>query len=576
MMVSFNIPLLEKVKSKLRKYFFFNKFNKEEVIPFRIFKEEDYCLVFLEKKTKSFYKIIGKSEDGFSFTVEKREDNIDFSFFLKYPKGIVVKDFLVGNKKLIVFGERKIQIALSSDGKNWVVRKKPLIVDSSPLELGGVFPRENGLLILYFQKKKQNEITYYFGHLAYVDKKNPDEVKWHTFEPIWKSTDHWREKKIYHLGAFLIDEKIISYWYIEDFGIKAVIHSGFFYYPATIVEGRPQLERHHQNPVITPKKENHWEAFNTFNPAAFLYENKVHILYRAQGFDYISHIGYAVSSDGYSIDERLDYPIYSPTLDFEKNKTGKVEFRYVSAFGWGGCEDPRVTLIDDRLYMIYVAFDGHHVPRLAMTSILLNDFLKKRWLWEKPILISPPDIVDKSGCLLPEKINNKFVFFHRIFPNILIDFVDDLSFDGKTKWLKGRYQIKVRPKMWDSRKIGIGAPPLKTKDGWLAIYYGVDDKDPSKYQIGAMLLDLKNPTRVLYRSSNPILTPKEEYEVNGFKPGIAYPCGAVIFKEKLLVYYGAADSYVAVAEANLEEFINNLKADKKLVVNPVTIKEVFY
>jgi predicted GH43/DUF377 family glycosyl hydrolase len=102
--------------------------------------------------------------------------------------------------------------------------------------------------------------------------------------------------------------------------------------------------------------------------------------------------------------------------------------------------------------------------RLALTSILLDDFLNKRWNWSKPVLISKPGIIDKSGCLLPEKIKGKYVFFHRVFPNILIDYVDDLSF-GENRYLKGQYQIKVRPNMWDSRKIGAGAPPIKTKDG---------------------------------------------------------------------------------------------------------------
>jgi len=209
-----------------------------------------------------------------------------------------------------------------------------------------------------------------------------------------------------------------------------------------------------------------------------------------------------------------------------------------------------------------------------LTSIGLNDFLNQRWNWEKPVLISPPGVIDKSGCLLPEKIKGKYVFFHRIFPNILIDFVDDLNFDGKKRCLQGKYQIKVRPGKWDSRKIGAGAPPLKTKEDWLLIYYGVDDQDASKYHIGAMLLDIKDPTRVLHRTDKPILSPTEVYETNGFKPGIAYPCGAVIFKDDLLVYYGAADSVVCVAKANLSQFLKDLKNDKTPLLYPIKIKEI--
>jgi predicted GH43/DUF377 family glycosyl hydrolase len=263
-------------------------------------------------------------------------------------------------------------------------------------------------------------------------------------------------------------------------------------------------------------------------------------------------------------------------MDFESNDTGSVNTELMSGGGFGGCEDPRVTLLGDRVYITYVAFNGWSSIRLALSSILLDDFLNHRWNWTKPVLLSRPGIIDKSGCLLPEKINGKYVFFHRVFPNILIDFVDDLNFEGENPYLKNQYQIKIREDKWDSRKIGAGAPPLRTKDGWLLIYYGVDDKDASKYHIGAMLLDLLDPTKVLYRCDEPILEPTEIYENEGFKPGIAYPCGAVIVKNTLLVYYGGADTVVCVAEANLDTFLEELKSHKPIHLNPITIKEVNY
>jgi predicted GH43/DUF377 family glycosyl hydrolase len=186
--------------------------------------------------------------------------------------------------------------------------------------------------------------------------------------------------------------------------------------------------------------------------------------------------------------------------------------------------------------------------------------LERRWKWGGVKIISPPGIIDKSGCLFPEKIKGKYVVMHRIFPNILIDFVDDLEFaDGAT--LQGTYAIKPRKDSWDSRKIGAGAPPIKTNDGWLLIYYAVDERDSSKYKIGAMLLDLKRPQKVLSRSSQPILEPLEWYENEGHKAGIAYPCGAVIKDGDLFVYYGGADSMVCVATANADEFITSLKKD---------------
>ena len=103
----------------------------------------------------------------------------------------------------------------------------------------------------------------------------------------------------------------------------------------------------------------------------------MHILYRAQGYDYLSTVGYAVSLDGVTIDHRPDFPIYRPSANFETNKTGTVNYQLMSAGGYGGCEDPRITLIDDRVYMVYVAFDGWSNLRLALTSIDAYDFLNQ-------------------------------------------------------------------------------------------------------------------------------------------------------------------------------------------------------
>jgi predicted GH43/DUF377 family glycosyl hydrolase len=231
----------------------------------------------------------------------------------------------------------------------------------------------------------------------------------------------------------------------------------------------------------------------------------------------------------------------------------------------GGCEDPRLTRIDERVYMTYVAYDGRNPPRVALSSIHINDFLDKKWNWKKPVLISPPHIVDKNACILPGKINGKYVIFHRVYPNILIDFVDDLDFDGKTRWLTGQYEIPVRALSsdWDSHKVGAGPPPLKTKDGWLLIYQAVGKCDGYRYKIGAMLLDLKDPTKVIARSRKPILEPMARYENEGWKAGVVYPCGAAIINDRLFVYYGGADMVVCVASVKLNGFLEELTTNHK-------------
>jgi predicted GH43/DUF377 family glycosyl hydrolase len=331
------------------------------------------------------------------------------------------------------------------------------------------------------------------------------------------------------------------------------------------------LERFEENPILKPDTKHPWETKAVFNPAAIYEGGKVHILYRALGETDVSTLGYASSLDGLHINERLDKPVYVPRESFEGLNPS---YRYVSpptgiyisgGGEMGGCEDPRLTRIDKQIYITYVAYDGYTHPRVALSSIQLDDFLDRKWNWKKPVLITPPHIVDKNACILPEKINGKYVIFHRVFPNILIDFVDDLNFDGKTRWLEGQFKIPIRALSsdWDNLKVGCGPPPIKTKDGWLLIYQAVGKQDENRYKIGAMLLDLKDPTKVLARTKKPILEPIMSYENDGLKSGVVYPCGTAVIDDRLFVYYGGADMVVCVASAKLESFMAQLVTHHK-------------
>ncbi len=323
------------------------------------------------------------------------------------------------------------------------------------------------------------------------------------------------------------------------------------------------LKKWSGNPILKPSHLD-WERDGAFNPTALHLDGKVHLLYRAIGPDGMSRIGYASSKDGVNIDERLDYPIYTPQAWFEKGDSTNIDFRsqhlFSSGGGWGGCEDPKITQIGNRIYLTYVAFTGSWPTRTVLTSISVDDFLKKRWRWSKPMLMSPPGVGSKSVVLLPEKINNKNYIFHRVWPNIMVDLVDDLEFGENKKYLEGHHMIRPRKSFWDSRKLSVGASPLKTKDGWLTIYNAVDRLDSSKYKIGAMLLDLNDPVKVLARSRKPILSPEEFYENDG-KPGVAYPGGVVNLNDTLHVYYGGGDKVSAVAQIHTDELIDSLKKD---------------
>lgn len=296
------------------------------------------------------------------------------------------------------------------------------------------------------------------------------------------------------------------------------------------------FKRYKGNPIISPNDKSEWEATATFNPAAILLKNKVHILYRTLSSDNTSFIGYASTKDGFKLDKKLNYPIYVPREDFEMKK---------NAGGNSGCEDPRITKIGTNLYMCYTAYDGVGVPRVAISSIKESDFLKNNWVWTRPKLITPPNFDDKDTCLLSKKFKEGYFVIHRIANEICGDYVSDLDF--KDEQVNKCIRI-LGPKRhaWDSAKVGIAAPPIQTKYGWLLLYHGVS-KSHSTYRVGAVLLDLKDPSIVLARTTDPIFEPEEDYEKNGVVNNVVFPCGLVVKGENIFIYYGGADKFVGVA-----------------------------
>jgi len=313
------------------------------------------------------------------------------------------------------------------------------------------------------------------------------------------------------------------------------------------------LNRIEENPIILPSPENNWEAWQVFNPGVILLTDKIHFIYRAIGEDGISRFGYASSNDGCTINERLSYPVYAHQIT-----TSLLNYySFVSGGSFGGAEDPRLTRVDeeDRIYMTYTACDEG--LQMALSSIKISDFFAQRWRWKQPVLISRPGETHKNWVIFPEKINGKYAILHSISPEISIAYRDNLEFE-RGEYIKSYYNGKNKDQNgWEKWIRGAGAPPLKTDRGWLLFYHAMDGS-LDKYKVGAMLLDLNDPTKVIYRSSKPILEPEKDYENNGFKAGVVYISGAVIKDGEVLVYYGASDSYVSMARANLEEFLDKL------------------
>jgi len=304
------------------------------------------------------------------------------------------------------------------------------------------------------------------------------------------------------------------------------------------------FERYEGNPILKPNLKRMWESYNVFNSAAIYLGGKIHLLYRARGRKGgVSKLGYASTIDGFHIEERLNKPVFEPEHGNELECLG--------------CEDPRLTEIEDRIYLTYTAYGK--VPcmhaciksiKIAMTSISSQDFIRKNWRWG-PRKYPFPMVDNKHACLFPEKIEERWVMYHRIPPHIWIAYSDDL-----TNW--GDTSIVLSPrKGWEYFKVGGGAPPIKTEEGWLIIYHAVDKE--WNYRLGAAVADLEHPHRILKRGREPILEPQEEYEVKGDVPNVIFTCGAVLKDDKVYLYYSGADTVMCVATAELSELLGSLE-----------------
>ncbi|MDQ2933154.1 MAG: hypothetical protein M3Q80_02120 [bacterium] len=340
--------------------------------------------------------------------------------------------------------------------------------------------------------------------------------------------------------------------------------------PKIIRDKGHTLARHHANPILSPLPYREWEAYGTLNPAAIQDDDgRIHLLYRAIGDDGLSHIGHSSSADGKHFDRRSPFPIYQPSIEEKKvigTPSSPTEYNptlYYSGGGWGGHEDPRAVTIENRVYMTYTAFQGWESVRIAVSSISMKDLKKERWNWSKPILLSPLNEVHKNWVLFPEKINGKFAFIHAVSPEVLIDYVDNLENPYELKKIRSKAPKGGRPEHWDNWVRGAGPPPVKTDIGWLLLYHAMDKKDPNKYKLGAMILDLNDPTKILYRSSKPILSPDACYENDG-KPGVVYASGALIRNEDLYIYYGGGDKHVCMAQTPLRPLLDWLVTTGKV------------
>ncbi|MFC1769349.1 glycoside hydrolase family 130 protein [Nanoarchaeota archaeon] len=255
----------------------------------------------------------------------------------------------------------------------------------------------------------------------------------------------------------------------------------------------------------------------------------------------ISHVRQAIlSKDGFYIESIDDHPTFHGT----------------ASEGQYGIEDPRITKIGDKYVMTYVAVS---INEGVSTALAISKDLEN---WKRKGIVFREQ--NKDVVLFPEKINGKYVALHRpegFFefskPSIWVSYSPDLVYWGREKSI-----IQPRENSWESERIGGGTPPIKTKAGWLEIYHGVKKvRDRNVYSAGAVLLDKKNPEKILARSrpNKPLFFPKEKFEKKGFVSNTVFPTGIVPDGKDLLIYYGAADSVVAVKKLKLKNILNSME-----------------
>jgi beta-1,2-mannobiose phosphorylase / 1,2-beta-oligomannan phosphorylase len=332
-----------------------------------------------------------------------------------------------------------------------------------------------------------------------------------------------------------------------------------------------EIIRCKENPIVRPDHLE-WRRVSTFNPGV-IYDNGKFLMYdRAAGSlkPFQTSIGLLESTDGIIFKSAKNEPVF----------TGKM-----LGYPGGSVEDARVVKIDGIFYMVYAFqpyqfdcwptgntlpdyFPDHYpdwrdtktAPMITRSGIAVSeDGINFRQL----CYTTPAEIDDRDNVLFPEKINGKFALLRRPMqyvgpeygtplPGIWISYSDDLL-----EWSKPELVAVAENFAWEGTKIGAAATPLKTDQGWLVLYHGVDQN--SIYRVGALLLDLDNPQKVIARTKDFIMEPQEYYEKFGLVlPNVVFPTANLIINDLLYIYYGCCDTCISLATVPLQELLDHI------------------
>ena len=307
--------------------------------------------------------------------------------------------------------------------------------------------------------------------------------------------------------------------------------------PAGTCTGAP-IWRYTENPIIGRNPIDH--VARIFNSAVIPYENSFIGVFRGEQNNGIPYIYLGRSNDGIH-------------WEFEEEKITFVDeegLEFMPRYAY----DPRLVKVEDTYYIIWCQdFYGASIG-MAKTQ----DF-KTFVRLENPFLP-----FNRNAVLFPRKVNGNFMMLsrpsdsgHTPFGDIFLSESPDLVYWGKHRHVMGKGK-----EWWQSLKIGGGAAPIETNEGWLLFYHGVSGTcNGFVYSIGGAILDIDNPSVVKYRCENFLLTPETWYEERGFGPNVCFPCATICDPEdgRIAIYYGAADSYVALAFTRAEEIVTYIK-----------------
>ncbi len=318
-----------------------------------------------------------------------------------------------------------------------------------------------------------------------------------------------------------------------------------------------------------------FENKGVLNPTCIEKDGLTHMFYRAVSLDNFSSIGYCQIHKNQVL-MRAQQPIIIPEFDYESH----------------GAEDPRIVKVDNVYYLFYTAYDGKNARTALATSPDLIHFQKQglitpsiayaraRQLFLHPSLpesysryalhyqqILGKDVLlwEKDLVLFPKKFKGKLLLLHRVMPGVQYMYLDSLEqLKSEEFWVAQLRQLHERivmnPKFWyENHKVGASCTPIKTSQGWIQIYHGVEETPGGTvYRASAALLDLNDPVKIIGRLKEPLFSPHMDWEKEGIANNVVFPSAAAVYGDELYSYYGAADARIAAVSLSLSELTQEL------------------